>query len=215
MSLLHRSTEVVTVFPSPGRSLGIAPWPRAHEGGACTGSNARGRCIRPGRRSRRSLVAVSPSAATSSEARRIYIGGIDRPRTLAVFGSDGTGHGGVAGRSTGVVSISNRSSGVHCNAVHNAISVESLIWLGSLVNSADTDAADICTPALFREQPPRLGAGPHLTLRGRHSQPPPDLRAVPSSPLSSAKVEVTARRYASSMNVADGRTYRMVELTVQ
>jgi len=43
-----------------------------------------------------------------------------------------------ASGSNGVVSISNKSFGVHCNAVHDTISVESLIWPGSLVNSADT-----------------------------------------------------------------------------
>ena len=54
----------------PGRRLGIVPWPRAQEGGACTGSNARGRCIRPGRRS---LVAVSPSAATPVDEELLLI----------------------------------------------------------------------------------------------------------------------------------------------
>ena len=36
---------------------------------------------------------------------------------------------------------------MHSRAVHNATSVVSLTWLGSLVNSADTDAADISNPA--------------------------------------------------------------------
>jgi hypothetical protein len=49
------------------------------------------------------------------------------------------------GCSTGVVSISNRSFGVQSNAVHNAINVDSLIWLGSLVSS--TDAEDRSRPA--------------------------------------------------------------------
>ena len=56
------------------------------------------------------------------------IGGIDRPRrdacesltaTLAGFGESGC--------TTGVVSTSNRSLGVHSKAVHNAIRVDSLI----------------------------------------------------------------------------------------
>ncbi|HUK67343.1 MAG TPA: hypothetical protein VLW50_01080 [Streptosporangiaceae bacterium] len=40
--------------------------------------------------------------------------------------------------SPGVVSGSNRSSGVHDRAVHSASSVVSLSWDGCLVNSADT-----------------------------------------------------------------------------
>jgi hypothetical protein len=38
--------------------------------------------------------------------------------------------------------------GVQSNAVHNAIKVDSLIWLGSLVSNADTDADDNSNPAL-------------------------------------------------------------------
>lgn len=78
------------------------------------------------------------------------IGGIDRPRrdvdeslAAAAF-LVGAGR---AGRSTGVVSTSNRSLGVHSSAVHNAMRVDSLIWLGCLVNNADTDAEDSCNPA--------------------------------------------------------------------
>ena len=54
---------------------------------------------------------------------------------------------GTAGCSTGVVSTSNRSLGVQSRAVHSAARVESFTWDGSLVNSADTDAADISRPA--------------------------------------------------------------------
>ena len=58
----------------------------------------------------------------------------------------GTGAG-AAGRSTGVVSTSNRSFGVHSSAVHNAANVDSFTCAGSLANSADTDAEDSSSPA--------------------------------------------------------------------
>jgi hypothetical protein len=63
------------------------------------------------------------------------------------FVSTGAGRDGATGCWTGVVSTSKRSLGVHSSAVHNASSVVSLTWLGSLVNSADTEAADISSPA--------------------------------------------------------------------
>lgn len=56
-----------------------------------------------------------------------HIGGIERPRALTACGAVAVGRGGAAEASTGVVSISKRSFGVHCRAVHNAISVDSLI----------------------------------------------------------------------------------------
>lgn len=37
---------------------------------------------------------------------------------------------------------------MHGRAVHNAIKVERFVWLGSLVDGANTDAADISTPDL-------------------------------------------------------------------
>jgi hypothetical protein len=54
---------------------------------------------------------------------------------------------GEIGCATGVVSTSNGSSGVQPRAVHNAIRVDSLTWLGCLVNNADTDAEDSSNPA--------------------------------------------------------------------
>ncbi|MFJ2093873.1 hypothetical protein ACIOEW_32105 [Streptomyces sp. NPDC087901] len=67
--------------------------------------------------------------------------------------------------------------------------------------------------------------GPDLTWADGRWTAHPDksrdetLRHLPadvgSSPVSSPSVLVTARQYASSMNVAEGRTYLMVELTVQ
>src|SRR5438093_13328320 len=47
-----------------------------------------------------------------------------------------SGWAGAAGRSTGEVSTSNKSLGVHPNAVHNGANVDSLTWEGSLLNSA-------------------------------------------------------------------------------
>jgi hypothetical protein len=52
----------------------------------------------------------------------------------------------ITARSGGGVHIE-QVVGVHSSAVHNAISVESLIWLGSLANNADTDAEDNSKPA--------------------------------------------------------------------
>lgn len=75
-----------------------------------------------------------------------YIGGSDRPRLLTAF-TAGAFAGGALGCCSGVVSTSNRSFGVHSKAVHNAIRVDSLTWLGSLVSSADTEAAEISNPA--------------------------------------------------------------------
>jgi hypothetical protein len=44
--------------------------------------------------------------------------------------------------------MSIKSIGVQCSAVHSTISVESLVWLGSFVNSADTeDQPDQAVPA--------------------------------------------------------------------
>ena len=147
------------------------------------------------RPTRRAVTLSFPHRAATTFGLTGYIGGIDRPRVFTVFFvSTGAGRDGVTGCSTGVVSTSNRSLGVQSRAVHNAISVVSLTWLGSLVNSADTDAADISNPRFLGQQPAQLGAGPHLPLRRGHPQPPPDLHAKPSSPLSSASVDVTARR---------------------
>jgi hypothetical protein len=82
-------------------------------------------------------------------ARHGQIGGIDRPRRDGAESLTATFvEFGVIGCVTGVVSTSNRSSGVHSRAVHNAIRVDSLIWLGCLVNNADTDADDNSSPAL-------------------------------------------------------------------
>jgi hypothetical protein len=81
----------------------------------------------------------SPPATQAASGVRHYTGGSDRPR--AALGS-GLRRGGFAGRSTGLVSTSNRSFGVHSSAVHNAASVCNFTWLGVLVNSADTDALD-------------------------------------------------------------------------
>ena len=80
----------------------------------------------------------SPTADTTAAADTVadpHNGGIDRPRT--VLGSPRSGSDGVTGWATGVVSISNRSFGVHSKAVHNAARVESFTWAGCLVNSAD------------------------------------------------------------------------------
>ncbi len=70
-------------------------------------------------------------AAIPDPSRHPQIGGIDRPRrdagasfTATVAGFDDIGC------ATGVVSMSNRSLGVHSRAVHKAIKVDSLIWLG-------------------------------------------------------------------------------------
>lgn len=151
----------------------------------------------------------------TSKSKR-HIGVSERPRALTAWRCVGAGRiGGSAGRSTGVASISNKSSGVHCKAVHNAISVVILIWVGSLVNSADTDAARHLQSGFVCQQPAQLGPGPHFALGRGHPQSPLDPHARSSSPLSSARVVVTARRYASSMKVADGRTYRIVDPTVQ
>ena len=104
---------------------------------------------------------------------------------------------------------------MHSSAVHNAIRVDSLIWLGSLVSNADTDADDSSRPALSASSR-RSWAPVHTSrcaaaIRSFHLI----FMHAGSSPVSSLTVAVTARRYASSMNVADGRTYRIVELTVQ
>ena len=124
------------------------------------------------------MLAADPAAAADAVAEP-HSGGIDRPRA-AVFGF-GPRLGRFGAAATGVVSISNRSLGVHSSAVHNAASVASFTWAGCLVSSADTDAADSCSPGPFGEQPAQLGAGPHLALGGGHPQPPPYFIVVSSS----------------------------------
>ena len=107
------------------------------------------------------------------------------------FVSTGDRPDGAAGCSTGVVSTSNRSLGVQSRAVHNAISVDSLIWLGSLVNSADTDADDNSRPA--RSASSRRSSVPVHTsrcaaaIRSRHrifmpTGPPRSARRASRSP---------------------------------
>ena len=138
---------------------------------------------------------AATALAVPDPVRHAQIGGIDRPRRDA--GASLTQPWPASseiGCATGVVSTSNRSLGVHSSAVHNAIRVDSLIWLGSLVNNADTDAEDSSKPGLLGQQPPQLGAGPDLALRGGHPQLPPDLHAAHSCPVSSLSVAVTARR---------------------
>ena len=91
--------------------------------------------------------APADPAAASNAVTDPHNGGIDRPRIA--WGCDVVAFSaGLARRQTGVVSISNRSLGVHSNAVHNAASVVSLTCAGCLVSNADTDAADIDNPAL-------------------------------------------------------------------
>ena len=55
------------------------------------------------------------------------------------------------------------------------------------------------------QQSAQLGAGPHVSLRGRHAQLPLHVHDSSSS-LNVASVTDVARRYASSMKVADGVT---------
>jgi hypothetical protein len=71
---------------------------------------------------------AATALAVPDPARHPQIGGIDRPRrdggesltaTFVEFGEIGC--------ATAVVSTSNRSLGVHCRAVHNAIKVDNLI----------------------------------------------------------------------------------------
>jgi hypothetical protein len=60
----------------------------------------------------------------------------------------------------------------------------------------------------------QLGASPDLALSGGHPKFPPDLRAH-SCPVISLGVAEITRWLASSMKVSDGRTYRMVDGTIQ
>lgn len=48
----------------------------------------------------------------------------------------------------GVVSLANRSLGVHSSAAHKASKVLNLTWVGCLVNSAGIDAEESSRPAL-------------------------------------------------------------------
>ena len=59
--------------------------------------------------------------------------------------------------------MSSRSFGVQSSAVHNAIRVDSLIWLGCLVNNADTDAEDSSNPAFSASS--RCSCAPVQTSR--------------------------------------------------
>lgn len=120
-------------------------------------------------------------------------GGIDRPRAEAACGTSTTGRGGVMGHSTGVVSTSIRSFGVHSSAVHKAASVVIFTCEGSLVNSADTEAAALPAPG----RPSRCRPGGNAAVpspgcrrrprRGRRPCPAPTpraerARAGPTSP---------------------------------
>jgi hypothetical protein len=70
---------------------------------------------------------------------------------------------GVAGCSSGVVSMSNRSFGVQSSGGAQRDQGGQLIWLGSLVSSADTDAEDRSRPA--RSASNRLNWAPGYTSR--------------------------------------------------
>ena len=133
--------------------------------------------------------APADPAAASNAVTDPHNGGIDRPRTA--WGCDVVAFSaGLARRETGVVSISNRSLGVHSNAVHNAASVVSFTCAGCLVSNADTDAADIDNPALSASS--RRSSAPvhtsrcaaamrsfHCTLTTR-----PPRSTLPASPMS-------------------------------
>jgi hypothetical protein len=71
---------------------------------------------------------ASAAPAVPDPTRHPQIGGIDRPRRVAGASFTATFAGlGDVGCATGVVSMSNKSLGVHSRAVHNAIRVDSLI----------------------------------------------------------------------------------------
>ena len=119
---------------------------------------------RPGRRSRR-----SPAASPPVPARQI--GGIDRPRTDGVCPRRRPRPAaGPAGRSTGVVSTSNRSFGVHSSAVHNAGQGGELHLAGLLGEQRRHRRRRQLQPGPLGQQPPQLGAGPHLPLGRGHPQ---------------------------------------------
>ena len=123
------------------------------------------------------------------------------PRALTDWRCVGAGQiDGSAGRSTVAVSITNKSSGVHCKAVHDAISVVILIWW-VLGEQRRHRRRRHLQPDFVCQQPAQLGPGPYFACAAAIRSRRLILTLARLLRLSSTRVVFTARRYASSMKV--------------